>query len=158
MTGLAQFVAKLFVVGGWAPILVFATHVMASRLFNAYDLLPEADIPMHFAGGLSIAFFVSRCFRALPQAVVRSSRLVVLELVLVGSLTATAAVLWEFAEFACDRIFGTNIQISLANTMQDLALGLLGAGVLMVIRAWALRAGHAELRAVATEWMSGRAA
>ncbi len=155
---LLRFVVKLFVVGGWAPILVFATHVVASRLMNLYELLPATDIPMHFAGGMSIAFFVSGCFRALPREVVRSSRLVVLELILVVSLAATAAVLWEFAEFACDRAFGTNIQISIGNTMQDLGLGLLGACAFGFVRVSTLRAGHGEFLAVANEWLSGRAA
>jgi hypothetical protein len=116
------------------------------------------DIPMHFAGGVAMAFFVSRCFRALPREIVRSSRIVVLELILVGSLTMTAAVIWEFAEFTCDQIFGSNIQRGLGNTMRDMGLGIAGALVVMVLRARALKARPAELRAVATEWMSGRAA
>jgi len=105
-----------------------------------------------------MAFFLSQCFRALPREVVRSSRLVVLELVLIGSLTATAAVFWEFAEFTYDRAFGTNIQVSLANTMQDMAMGIAGASAFMVGRARQLRAGRRELREVASDWMSGRAA
>jgi hypothetical protein len=31
-----------------------------------------------------------------------------------------------------DRVFGTNLQVSLANTMRDLAMGLLGAVALAV--------------------------
>lgn len=104
-----------------------------------------------------MAFFVSRCFRALPREVVRSSRLVVLELVLVGSLTASAAVMWEFAEFTCDQLLGTNVQVSLVNTMRDMALGLAGAGVFMALRAHQLRASRNEFQEVATEWIKGRA-
>jgi hypothetical protein len=113
---------------------------------------------MHFAGGLAMAFFVSRCFRALPRKGIRSSRLVVLEFILIGSLTATAAVLWEFTEFTLDQIAGSHVQVSLANTMQDMALGILGAVVLIAFRARQLRAGRAELRDVAVEWIAGRAA
>jgi hypothetical protein len=120
-------------------------------MLDAYTVFPATDIPMHFAGGLSIAFFVSGCFRALPREALAGSRRVVLELVLLGSLTATAAVVWEFAELACDRAFGAGFQMSLANTMQDLAMGLLGAGVYMVRRALVLRAGPADFRAVLLE-------
>jgi len=72
-------------------------------------------------------------------------------------LTTTVAVLWEFGEFIPDRIFGTNIQISLANTMQDLAMGMLGASVILALRAYQLRAGRAELREVVTDWVAGSA-
>jgi hypothetical protein len=84
--------------------------------------------------------------------------MVVLELVLVGSLTATAAVFWEFAEFTVDQLFATNVQVSLANTMKDLALGVAGAGAFILIRARQLRAGGREIREVASEWVGGGAA
>jgi hypothetical protein len=158
VTPVVAVVEKIFRVGGWAPLMVFGVHVIFSRALNAYVVFPMTDIPMHFAGGVAMAFFVSRCFRALPREIVRSSRIVVLELILVGSLTMTAAVIWEFAEFTCDQIFGSNIQRGLGNTMRDMGLGIAGALVVMVLRARALKARPAELRAVATEWMSGRAA
>jgi hypothetical protein len=155
VTTFMTLVRKLWLVGGWAPLLVFALHVVASRGLNAYVRFPPTDIPMHFAGGVAIAFFISGCFRALPRDADRSSRVVVLEGVLVGSLATTAALLWEFAEFSIDRLVGTNIQVSLNNTMQDLALGMLGALVLVIIRARQLRVAGADIREVASEWMSG---
>ena len=158
VTAFAAIVEKVFRVGGWAPLMVFGIHVILSRVFNAYVVFPPTDIPMHFFGGLAMAFFISRCFQALPREVVRSSRIVALELILVGSLTTSAAVIWEFTEFACDQIFGSNIQRGLGNTMRDMGLGIAGALVIMVLRAHALKAKPAELRSVATEWMAGRAA
>jgi MYXO-CTERM domain-containing protein len=47
---------------------------------------------------------------------------------------AAVAVLWELAEFVVDRTAGTNLQVSLPNTMKDLALGLLGAVLLVATR------------------------
>jgi hypothetical protein len=47
--------------------------------------------------------------------------------VFIFSLTGTATVLWEFVEFLYDQLLNTNIQISLANTMQDQFMGILGA-------------------------------
>ena len=147
---------KVLTIGGWAPLTVFSIHVVATRAFHFYDVWPRFDVPMHFAGGLAIAYFVSGLFRALPRDVIRSSRLVVLEAVLIGSLTATAAMVWEFAEFSVDRVFGTNVQISLANAMQDMALGLAGAAAMIAFRFWQQRAGQSELREVAAEWLSAR--
>lgn len=57
----------------------------------------------------------------------------ILSMVLVFSLTATATVLWEFAEFILDHVAGTNVQISLANTMQDQFMGILGGLTWIVI-------------------------
>ncbi len=45
---------------GWAPALVFVTHVVASRGIGAYRTLPELDTPMHLVGGVAIAFFFWR--------------------------------------------------------------------------------------------------
>jgi hypothetical protein len=146
-------IKKVYRVGGWAPLLVFAVHVVLSRVFNAYVEFPPTDVPMHFGGGVAMAFFVSKCFQALPRDIVRSSRVVLLELILIGSLTTSAAVGWEFIEFTCDQIFGSNIQRSLLNTMQDLTLGIAGAIFVIVMRARALKARPAELRAVAVEWL-----
>ena len=151
-----QIIPKILQVGGWAPALVFLIHAVGSRVFHVYTLWPQTDIPMHFAGGIAMAFFLSRCFRALPREFVGRSRLAVLECLLVGSLTATAAVLWEFAEFSLDQLTGSNVQVSLANTMQDMALGIMGAGVVIVVRAIQLGAGPSDVRQIAGEWLAGR--
>jgi hypothetical protein len=157
MKGVLEACRRVMTIGGWAPLTVFLVHVVAGVL-GAYTRWPDTDIPMHLAGGVAMAFFLSRCFRALSRGVVRSGRLVVLELVLVGSLTITSAALWEIAEFACDRTLGSSIQVSLANTMQDMAIGIAGALAFVVFRARQLRAGRRELRDVVRDWMRGEAA
>ena len=148
-------VRKLLVSGGWAPILVFTVHVVAVQGFDVYSARPRLDIPMHFAGGVSMAHLISGCFRAMPRRPGRNSRAIVLEALLLISLTATAAVVWEFLEFAIDTATGSNIQVSLANTMQDMALGMIGAAVVVVARAWQAGAGAADLTTVAAEWLTG---
>lgn len=149
---------RVLLVGGWAPLIVFATHLFADRVFNLYEIWPAFDVPMHFAGGISIAFFISRCFQTLPRDVVPRSRRIVLELLLAGTLTVTAAVFWEFAEFTLDQLFGSNIQISLENTMKDLAVGTCGAVAFIIVRARQLQAGTSELREVTNDWIQGQAA
>ena len=49
------------------------------------------------------------------------------------SITATAAVFWEFVEFIGDRWLHTNIKISLANTMQDQFMGIMGGTTCVLI-------------------------
>ena len=148
----------LTVGGGWVPLLVFTTHLFLSRVIYLYKIWPSTDIPMHFSGGMAIAFFVSRCFQLMPRVSVKRSRVVLLELLLIGSLTASTAVFWEFAEFSYDQLFGTNVQVSLANTMQDMAMGIIGAIVFIVIRIRQLRVGSSELREITFDWVRGEAA
>ena len=143
---------KAIKAGLWMPVLV----VLLSRsyyIFFSYSDWPDVDIVMHLAGGFAIAYFVSGCFRGLPHEEVKRSRIVLLELLLIGSLTVTAAVFWEFKEFAFDLWLGGNRQAGLANTMQDLALGIMGSVLFILIRAWQLRAGFRELRELTFDWV-----
>jgi len=149
---------KAIKIGGWVPLLAFSTHLFLSRVLHAYEIWPPTDIPMHFCGGLAIAFFISRCFQLLPRESIKKSRVATLELLLIGSLTATAAVFWEFGEFTFDQLFGTNVQISLANTMQDMAMGILGAFVFILLRAIQLKVGLGEVREITFDWLRGQAA
>jgi hypothetical protein len=146
---------KFLKIGGWFPLVVFTTHLFLSRVFHIYEIYPHMDIPMHFAGGFAIAFFVSKCFQILPRDYVKRNRVNILEILLIGSLTASVAVFWEFAEFLFDQFFGTNIQISLANTIQDLVMGLLGALAIIFIRSRQLRIGISEVREITFDWING---
>jgi hypothetical protein len=147
-----------FAAGGWAPLLVFGIHVLLSRILNGYRLWPSIDVPMHFAGGVAIGYFISRAFRRLPRESARRGRVVVLELLLIGSLTASAAVLWEFAEFTVDQLFASNVQVSLANTMRDLAMGVAGGALCILVRSRRLRVGFREVRELTGDWLHGDAA
>ena len=64
-------ILKILKIGGWLPLAVFSTHVFLSRVLHLYDIFPPMDIPMHFAGGLAIAFFISKCFQILPRDYVK---------------------------------------------------------------------------------------
>ncbi len=158
MNALLKTCWKILKVGGWFPLLVFSTHLIFSRVLHVYEIWPSVDIPMHFIGGLSIAFFISRCFQVLPREFDRRSRIVLLELLLIGSLTASTAVCWEFAEFTFDQLFSSNVQIGLVNTMQDMAMGILGATVIILIRSRQLNVGTNELREITFDWFQSKAA
>jgi len=106
------------------PGIVFLTHLIASKVLNLYAIFPNLDIPVHYVGGLSIAYVATQILSDLEQEKISVSLNKIIFLLLTISLTATAAVFWEFAEFLGDRLMDTNIQISLANTMQDQFLGI----------------------------------
>jgi hypothetical protein len=136
-------------------LFVFAIHVFIDRVFGLYEIFPPIDIAMHFSGGIAIAYFISSCFQKLPRESIQRDRIAILELLLAGTLTATAAVFWEFAEFSLDLVFGTNVQVSLANTMKDMALGIAGALAYITVRSRQLRIGVSEVHKLTTEWVKG---
>jgi hypothetical protein len=120
---------------GWAPFLVFLLHVFISRVLNGYILYPPLDIPMHFFGGVAMAYFLARCFAALPEQTIARSLRPIAEVVFVVSLTATSSVLWEFAEFTSDAVFGTHAQLGLEDTLLDMAMGITG-GLSYAVMSW----------------------
>jgi hypothetical protein len=86
-----------------------------------------------------MAYFLAKCFAAIPEdAIVRSLRPIA-EVVFVVSLTATSSVLWEFAEFTSDAVFGTHAQLGLDDTLLDMALGIAG-GLWYAVMTWRLGA------------------
>lgn len=115
------------------PLTVLFAHLVASKVLNLYLLFPNLDIPFHFAGGLSIAYTSTQILSYLEKEKITAPLNQVIFLVFIFSLTATATVLWEFAEFIIDQWLHMNIQISLANTMQDQFMGILGGVTWIVI-------------------------
>jgi hypothetical protein len=127
-------IRRVLAAGGWAPLAVFLLHVVLDAGLDAYAAWPRADVPMHFAGGAAMCFFLSRVLRPLLRDM-PGARRTLLESLLAGGLTVTVAVFWEFAEFGLDRAAGMNLQVGLGNTMQDLALGIVGAAAYLATRA-----------------------
>jgi len=114
------------------PALVLLAHGIASNVLDLYRVFPNLDIPFHFMGGFSIAYTSMQVLAYLEREKITVVLNKVVFLVLILALTATATVFWEFAEFIGDKLLDTNIQISLANTMQDQFMGILG-GVTWVV-------------------------
>ena len=110
----------------WAPLLVFGLHVVAARVLGLYRLWPPTDIPMHFLGGMAIAFFFAHAYRAAEELDLLGRPAVVLRGVTVFALVGSATVFWEFAEFLSDRYLGTYLQKGLEDTLGDMLVGILG--------------------------------
>jgi hypothetical protein len=115
----------------WAPAILFGLHLFIFFVLSAYILVPWLDIPMHYLGGLVMAYSLFLALVFFQQNGTISQLDKGIELLLVFTLVATIAVFWEFGEFTIDLVFGVNVQTSLQNTMQDLFLGLLGVSSLI---------------------------
>ena len=118
--------------GAWAPVLVFSIHVIGAAVFHVYRRIPDFDVPMHFFGGVAIAYFFGAAYRAgLESKLLGEPSRVVFPLVVIG-WTCLAAVIWEFSEFISDATWKTHTQPSLDDTMLDLLMGLLGGGAYLL--------------------------
>ncbi|MBC8451495.1 MAG: hypothetical protein H8D72_02170 [Planctomycetes bacterium] len=115
----------------WFPILVFTVHMLASQVFHAYKAWPPLDIPMHFIGGFAIAYFSWGMLEVFEAERLLGPSTGVLRLLLIFTLTCTAAVFWEFSEFAVDRLFDIGAQRGLFDTLKDMALGITGCGAFL---------------------------
>jgi len=119
---------------GIVAVLIFQAFAIACHLYNRQ---PNLDIPMHFAGGFVTALLAI----AIQHEFKKVHRIKHVtwwhELLFVIGFVALVAVGWEFFEFLVDsfwqRQLGFVSQISIQDTMGDLAMGLIGGGVAHVL-------------------------
>lgn len=128
----------------WPPVVVFGVHVAASQAFDAYARWPWLDVPMHLLGGVAIACFFARALEVLSRRMAAARVDGRVAALLVFALTCSAAVFWEFAEFVSDRVAGTSAQVSLEDTLLDLALGIVGGTAYLACSTLARRRGSEE--------------
>ena len=146
MKGWARAVWVALVRVGWLPVAVFAVHEVCAHVVDGYRLWPSVDIPLHFAGGFAIAFFVSGTIGVFSEcSLIRRPDAIVWWL-LVFCASVTTAVFWEFAEWCLDRLFGTQCQLGLDDTILDLLMGAIGGGVFCV---WLIGVSLRRLKRVA---------
>ena len=113
-----------------SPFLLFCLH-LALVFLGFYKRHPWIDIPMHVLGGVFIAYSFSLTVTYFQKRKILSELNVLSRSVFLFALTSLATVIWEFGEFALDSLFATLAQASLADTMLDMLLGLVGGAVLI---------------------------
>lgn len=117
-----RFVRRVGREAAWAPVAVLLLHAAGGHLFGHE---PYVDPIMHFLGGAATAFFLRRSCSIGRDGLGAPSPLAV-DLLAFG-LTCTVALFWEFGEFLSDRYIGTLTHTTVASTLRDLLLGVLGA-------------------------------
>ncbi len=134
MANVCRWVWESIRTAGWAPVAVLAVHA-AAKLLGLYGALPQVDVPMHFFGGIAIAFFFWRSFR------LDSARRAIGAMTPLGQalMTTTAVIstvlIWEFAEWILRSTRSPN-HIRVSDTMLDMVIGAIGGALLL---AWSLR-------------------
>jgi hypothetical protein len=111
-----------------AAVLVVHAAALAGHWYGAF---PPLDVPMHFFGG----FVMGMLAIALQHEFLQVHRLPKAawwhELLFVLGFVGLVAIGWEFFEFGVDALWSLRdaigvSQVSMADTMADLAVGLLG--------------------------------
>ena len=123
------------------PLLILIIH-LPLWIYDIYHLIWWIDIPMHFLGGL----FIGRSYFLLIRLLQREGHIGnmhrFVHFVFVVSLVSLTAVAWESQEFILDINDNAMRQPSLANTIQDLILGILGGAVGYAIQFFILENKH----------------
>lgn len=114
--------------GAWAPTLVILVHQFLVLSIGHHV---SFDPYFHFAGGLAGALFIDVVVEAVPDIFGKPSPLGLCLFAFTG--VCTAALFWEFVEFGSDELFHTHIQISVRETLGDLALGATGAAAFVAL-------------------------
>ena len=112
------------------PVLFVVIHLFltVSNLYLISYWIPET---MHFLGGIVVGFtyfFILKFLEGNNQLKIRSY----IKIIFIISLVALTAVFWEFYEFMLDYFFHFTFQITIADTLLDLFLGLSGGTFISV--------------------------
>jgi uncharacterized membrane protein YjdF len=132
----SQLVKMILIVAqryAWCPILLFTVHVIAAAGLNLYGVFPAFDIPMHFMGGICIAYFFSGVYITANRLNLLGKPIALFHTLFVFTFASTTTIFWEFAEFLSDYFLHTQMQVSLYDTMKDMFLGMCGAVCLLLI-------------------------
>lgn len=112
------------------PAVVFIANWLSVWTVDMYERYPWFDMPMHVLGGAVIAISANRFINLAKKHRLMGNVSHWVRFLCIVSLVALVAVLWEFWEYGMDYFFHLSNQPSLSDTMADLALGLLGGGVM----------------------------
>jgi len=108
----------------WSPITVLILLAIFEPKFGS-----KADPYLHVLGGAACQYFFFNVL-SLPFSWIGTITRFA-KTIFAFTLTCTIATLWELGEFVSDRYVGTHLQESVPETIGDLALGLLGAIIVL---------------------------
>ena len=112
------------------PFLLYLFQYLAQAFWAIYFRYPNFDIPMHFLGGVAMAITAVSLLKIAEDEKWLIIKKKSVSLLFVVAFVVFIAVLWEFHEFLSDQLLASNMQPSNFDTMKDLFLGMLGAGVM----------------------------
>lgn len=110
----------------WAPAAVLILLAIFEPKFGS-----KVDPYLHVLGGAACQYFFYNVLSLPFSSVGTLTRFA--KIIFAFTLTSTIATLWELGEFISDRYVGTHLQESVPETIGDLALGMLGAMIVLTV-------------------------
>lgn len=121
-----KFIIKLAIF----PVLVYIFNNAAQDFALDFYYFYSVDTLSHFLGGLSIAYSANLALSLLEQKKWITIKKSFLRAIILAGTVMIVAVLWEFYEFFHDLyMWGNVMQPSVADTIKDLCMGMIGATV-----------------------------
>ena len=118
----------------WLPaVAVLVVHVVLWKGTSAYDQIPTLDRATHFLGGVAAAWFLLCCMRAPWGEAAFGKHTQFSESLCLLAWVGSVVVAWEFLEWSLDSMGLTRSQRSVDDTIADMALGILGGSVLILV-------------------------
>lgn len=127
---------RIFFFSGLPMLAVFIVQLCIQ--YNPYGDLymswPPLDIPMHFLGGFATAWSLQRLYWKYAKTGGLMIRPPLLFFLCLVSLSALVGVAWEGYEYIHDLLYPLHhFQPSVADTMGDLALDVVGGAVFAIL-------------------------
>lgn len=121
----------------WSLLIFSFCAIILGELGNFYEKYGWYDALLHFISAVLIGFVavVPLMILARKHSIPAPFKLIVLFAIFA---TCTVGVIWEIFEHLVDMYFKTNMQPSLSDTMDDLALDLSGGIFGSILGAWTL--------------------
>lgn len=116
-----------FLLTAWAPAVVLLFH----RAIAHTPLRKPLDFTVHSMGGAAMAYCAWQGIRCFPALFGRITAFAATALSF--CFAVTVGVFWEFAEQISDKFYGTNIQLSISETMKDLWADATGATLALLL-------------------------
>jgi hypothetical protein len=120
----------------WAPLAVVILLAVLEPTLGS-----RVDPYLHVLGGAACQYYFYNVLSLGWSWIGTLTRFA--KMIFAFTSTATVATLWELGEFISDKYFGTHLQESIPETIGDLALGLLGA---IIVLTTTLALNHYENR------------
>lgn len=125
-----QIIFKL----GIFPFLVFMFNSSFQSLAIDFYKTYSIDTLAHFLGGLSVAYSANYALSLMEKKGWITIQKNILRACIVVAAVMTFAVLWEFYEFIYDMsLWGEIMQPSVADTIKDLSIGMIGAVIFCAV-------------------------
>ena len=110
-------------------IFLFLSYILGF-VYDLYDIIYYYDAIVHSLFGLVASIYALPLLRILKKY---NSKDKLFNVIFILIVTLSSAAFWEIIEFTIDKLFNSNMQISLNNTMKDIISALLFSILYIII-------------------------